>query len=106
MGVRFLPDGSLMDEKLWKQVRKRAIASKDPICALCGAPIDMEAPAKTPMSLEVDHIIPVSRGGSPYDIDNLQLTHMKCNRIKSNHIKEDFDGLELSDNLCPLSNNW
>lgn len=106
MGVRFLPDGSLMDEKLWKQVRKRVIASKDPVCAICGNPIDMAAPAKSPLSCEVDHIIPVSRGGPPYDMDNLQLTHAKCNRQKSNRIKEDYDGLDVSDNICPISNNW
>lgn len=106
MGNRVLPDGSVMDDKVWQEVRKRAIASKDPICALCGNPIDMEAPAKTPMSCEVDHIIPVSRGGAAYDIDNLQLTHMKCNRQKSNHIQWDNDDFSNSDNLCPLSNNW
>lgn len=106
MGVRFLPDGSLMDEKLWKQVRKRVIASKDPVCAICGNPIDMTAPAKSPLSCEVDHIIPVSRGGAPYDVDNLQLTHAKCNRQKSNRIKEDYDGLDVGENICPISNNW
>lgn len=106
MGNRVLPDGSVMDDKVWQEVRKRAIASKDPICALCGNPIDMEAPAKTPMSCEVDHIIPVSRGGAAYDIDNLQLTHMKCNRQKSNHTQWDNDDFSNSDNLCPLSNNW
>lgn len=106
MGVRFLPDGSLMDEKLWKQVRKRVIASKDPVCAICGNPIDMTAPAKSPLSCEVDHIIPVSRGGAPYDMDNLQLTHAKCNRQKSNRIKEDYDGLDVGENICPISNNW
>lgn len=106
MGVRFLPDGSLMDEKLWKQVRKRVIASKDPVCAICGNPIDMTAPAKSPLACEVDHIIPVSRGGAPYDVDNLQLTHAKCNRQKSNRIKEDYDGLDAGENICPISNNW
>lgn len=31
--------------------------------------------------VEIDHIIPVSRGGSG-DADNLQLTHKECNRQK------------------------
>ena len=106
MGNRVLPDGSVMEDVVWQRVRKRAIQSKDPICALCGNPIDMDAPAKSPLSCEVDHIIPVSRGGAPYDIDNLQLTHMKCNRQKSNRIKEDYDGLDTGSNICPLSNNW
>lgn len=106
MGTRFLPDGSLMDERLWKQVKKRVKASKDPICALCGNPIDMDAPAYSPMACEVDHIIPISRGGSPYDMDNLQLTHCKCNRQKSNKLREDYDETDPNGNLCPLSNNW
>lgn len=106
MGNRILPDGSVMEDVYWQAVRKRAIASKDPICALCGTPIDMDAKPNTPMACEVDHIVPVSRGGAPYDIDNLQLTHSRCNRMKSNKIKEDYDGVNLADNLCPLSNNW
>lgn len=106
MGNRVLPDGSVMDDKVWKVVRARAIASKDHVCALCGNPIDMEAPPKHPLSCEVDHIIPVSRGGAPYDIDNLQLTHAKCNRQKSNRIREDYEDFDQSDNICPISNNW
>ena len=104
MGNRILPDGSVFEDTVWQKVRKRAIASKDPVCALCGNPIDMEAPAYSPMAC-VDHIIPISRGGAPYDIDNLQLTHSRCNREKSNRLREDYDDLQ-SDNLCPLSNNW
>lgn len=106
MGNRILPDGSVMEDVVWQQVRKRAIASKDPVCALCGNPIDMEAPPHTPMACEVDHIIPVSRGGAPYDIDNLQLTHSKCNRQKANKLREDYDDIDPTGNLCPLSNNW
>lgn len=104
MGNRRLPDGTVMEDTVWKQVRQRAIASKDPICALCGGEIDMEAPAQHPMSCQVDHIVPVSRGGAPYDIDNLQLTHARCNRIKGNMMQHDKE--DLSDNLCPISNNW
>lgn len=106
MGNRILPDGSVMEDVVWQKVRKRAIASKDPICALCGNPIDMDAPSTSPTSCAVDHIIPVSRGGAPYDIDNLQLTHARCNREKSNRLREDYDELSNSDNICPLSNNW
>jgi 5-methylcytosine-specific restriction endonuclease McrA len=95
-----------MDDRVWQKLRKRVIASRDPICALCGNPIDMEAPPYTPMSCEVDHIIPISRGGAAYDIDNLQLTHAKCNRQKSNRLREDYGDEDPNANLCPLSNNW
>lgn len=106
MANRILPDGSPMDDRVWQKLRKRVIASRDPICALCGNPIDMEAPPYTPMSCEVDHIIPISRGGAAYDIDNLQLTHAKCNRQKSNRLREDYGDEDPNANLCPLSNNW
>lgn len=106
MGNRLLPDGSVMEDSVWQQVRKRAIASKDPVCALCGNPIDMDAKPYTPLALEVDHIVPVSRGGAPYDIDNLQLTHHRCNRQKSNRLRDDYDLENSGDNICPLSNAW
>lgn len=104
-GRRKLPDGSKWEKPVWEAVRRRAIQSKDPVCGICGKPIDMNAPAQSPMSCEVDHIIPISRGGAPYDIDNLQLTHMRCNRQKFNKLDSDYAELKET-NLCPLSNNW
>ena len=35
------------------------------------------------MSVEVDEIIPVSRGGSATDLRNLQKTHRFCNQLKN-----------------------
>jgi len=89
----------------WANARKRAIASKDPVCAICHGPIDLEAPAFSPLAVEVDHIVPRSRGGAIYDIDNLQLTHSRCNRQKGAKMSSDYDGLEVS-NSVPLSNAW
>lgn len=103
--TRTLPDGSRWEKPVWEAVRKRAIESKDHVCALCGKPINAELKTPDPMSLEVDHIIPISRGGAPYDIDNLQLTHRRCNRLKSNKLREDYDAIK-EESLCPLSNNW
>ncbi len=40
------------------------------------------------MYLEIDHVIPLSRGGSDL-ICNKQSLCQKCNNIKSNKIKED-----------------
>ncbi len=53
-------------------------------CALCGKPIDYSLPAGHPMSYELDEIVPVSKGGSPFDIDNVQPTHRCCNQAKGN----------------------
>ncbi|WCZ54951.1 HNH endonuclease [Latilactobacillus phage TMW 1.1365 P1] len=38
------------------------------------------------MSAVIDHIIPVSKGGHPSAMDNLQLAHWSCNRQKSDKL--------------------
>lgn len=89
----------------WSAARKRAIASLDPICAICHKPIDLDAPKNTPLAVEVDHIIPRSRGGQYYALENLQLTHHSCNRKKGSKMASDYVGQEVV-NPVPLSNAW
>lgn len=89
----------------WAKARKRAIASLDAMCAICQRPIDLEAPAFSPLAVEVDHIVPKSRGGSLYELGNLQLTHSKCNRRKGAKMASDYEGGEVT-NPVPLSNPW
>ena len=75
-------------ERLYRANRKRVLM-RDSVCALCGRPVDMELKAPDPMSPTVDHIIPVSKGGHPSDMNNLQLTHWICNRMKSDKLIQD-----------------
>lgn len=89
----------------WALARRRAIASKDPVCAICHKEIDLEAPAFHPNAVEVDHIIPRVRGGPLYELENLQLTHSQCNRKKGAKMASDYDGLKI-ENPVPLSNAW
>lgn len=89
----------------WAAARKRAIATLDAICAICHRPIDMEAPKNTPLAVEVDHIVPRSRGGALYALENLQLTHHRCNRQKGAKMDSDYAGGEVQ-NPVPLSNAW
>ena len=79
---RILADGSEFEKVRWKAVRARAIAIYEHRCALCGQELDAKAPPHTRFSIEVDHIIPVSRGGAPYELENLRLLCMKDNRKK------------------------
>lgn len=55
--------------------------SENKVCALCGSIMDFR-------NSNVDHIIPKSKGGCN-DIENLQLTHIECNRRKGNNFYGD-----------------
>lgn len=57
-----------------------AVIKRDGLnCGLCGCPI------VSVQDVDVDHIIPVSRGGSS-NAENLQVTHSSCNRRKGNRV--------------------
>lgn len=58
------------------------------VCHLCNKDIDINAPRKTgedgwENGLQVDHVIPISRGGSD-TIDNVRPSHGICNIRKHN----------------------
>lgn len=69
----------------YENARRKILATQD-ICGICGKPVDKTIRYPHPMSASVDHIIPVSRGGHPSDINNLQLAHRCCNRAKSDKL--------------------
>ncbi len=52
------------------------------VCDLCWHRIKKE-------DLSVDHIVPLSRGGT-HHLKNLRLLHSKCNQIKGNLLDEEF----------------
>lgn len=58
-------------------------------CGICGHPVDKTIPTPHPDSPEIDEITPISKGGSPYQLTNLQLTHRRCNRAKSDKTTTD-----------------
>lgn len=61
------------------EMRRRVLAVYDN-CAICGQPVDKTLPAGHPLAPEVDEIIPISKGGSPVEWENLQLAHRICNQ--------------------------
>jgi ATP adenylyltransferase len=67
-------------------------------CELCGVSADVRA-------LEVDHIVPRSRGGTD-DPDNLQALCYRCNAMKRDRDDTDFRGVgesyEQSERGCPF----
>ncbi len=101
----YIPAKPKLNGTEWAIARNRAINSLDPMCAICHKPIDLEAPKNTPLAVEVDHIVPRSRGGALYALENLQLTHHRCNRKKGARMAEDYSVNE-SVNPVPHSNAW
>ena len=101
-GVR--KDPRKINAGLRAALRKRVLATYD-TCALCGREVDKTLPYLDPLAPEVDEIIPVARGGSPYDWDNLQLVHRICNQRKGSKMAGDID-LKKVENPTPVSRAW
>jgi 5-methylcytosine-specific restriction endonuclease McrA len=71
--------------------------------------VDFTIKPPDPMSATIDHIVPVSKGGHPSDISNLQLAHRACNRKKSDKMIITGPGGqrgEVSNRILPLSHDW
>lgn len=107
-----LPRKQVLNNTEWQEARRRAIRSKEPYCAICTKYIDTSLPMtdpdtgkRNPLSVEVDHIVPRARGGQLYELENLQLSHMVCNRKKGSRMAEDYDQ-DRPANPVPLSNKW
>ena len=65
---------------------KQIILKTQTVCGICGQPVDFDFKFPHPLSPTVDHIVPVSKGGHPSALENLQLAHRGCNREKSNKL--------------------
>lgn len=48
------------------------------ICGLCGLPVDDYLTYPDPRSASLDHVTPLSLGGS-HMLENVQLAHLGCN---------------------------
>ena len=84
----------------------RLILSTRSFCYLCKKPVDVSLRLDNPNARqnqysdwypEIDHIIPIVRGGHGYDIANLDLVHRTCNRIKGIKLLSEiqFDAFEV-----------
>lgn len=91
---------------------KRKIYATQSVCAICGRPVDMSLKWPHPMSKSIDHIIPISKGGHPSDLDNLQLAHFCCNRQKADKLALQDGGKsekieeQISNRVLPQSMVW
>ena len=86
--------------------RKRIRATQN-VCYLCGKLVDKSLPQHDPMSAQVDHKIPISKGGHPSDIENLCLVHACCNRAKSDKLfLGEKEEKTVSNQNLPWTLNW
>lgn len=60
-------------------LRKR-MASQSQRCWMCGLPISQAYPARHPYALELDELVPISKGGSAVDPANVRAAHRCCNQ--------------------------
>lgn len=103
------PDHNGTQRRQFESNKKKIYATQK-VCGICGKPVDFRLKFPHPLSPCIDHIIPVSKGGHPSDLSNLQLAHMCCNREKSDKLVASRDvsvGIELvSNRLLPLTFDW
>ncbi len=108
------PDHDGAHRLAFDRATKRLLVSQN-TCGICGQPVDKRLKYPDPMAPCIDHIIPIDRGGHPSDIDNLQLAHWKCNRMKANKLilpvqkpQEEAQQLMVnnSNRNLPLAMDW
>jgi 5-methylcytosine-specific restriction endonuclease McrA len=64
-------------------LERNYIAERDKFrCGICGGKVDMKLQHPDPLFGSIDHIVPLSRGGTN-DLANLQLAHLRCNLSKN-----------------------
>lgn len=82
---KFRPDRTGTHRTVYESNKKKILKLQD-TCGICGKPVDKTLKPPHPLSPCIDHIIAVSKGGHPSDMENLQLAHMTCNRAKSDKL--------------------
>ena len=86
---------------------KKIIFASQSVCGICGRPVDFDKKFPDPWSATIDHIIPVSKGGAPASLENMQLAHSFCNRQKSTKLVElQVKEKSVSNQDLPLSMDW
>lgn len=112
INVRQIGKTKTLRKRTAAAIRSRVFAGEP--CALCGRPIDLTLPQtyvdpkdgkvkRAPWSLEIDEIIPVSKGGLPYGA-NCQPSHRICNQRAGNKTKLTIK--QKVSNQIETSENW
>ena len=104
--MRNRPDKDGKAHSSFEKAKKIIFASQSN-CAICGRPVDFDRKFPDLWSATVDHIIPIAKGGDPASLNNLQLAHLQCNRIKSSKIvAPQIKEKAVNNRDLPLSIDW
>jgi 5-methylcytosine-specific restriction endonuclease McrA len=79
---------AVRDDALRKRLRVKYSRLKMP-CGICFQDIDYSLAHPDPMSIVVDHVVPLGRGGAD-DASNCQPAHRSCNRTKSDRLPHEL----------------
>ena len=99
------PDQSGWAEASYRKAKKIIFASQS-VCAICGRPVNFSLKFPDPWSATVDHIIPIAKGGDPASLENLQLAHLQCNRMKATRLPVQAAKTAVTNRDLPLSMDW
>ena len=71
----------------WRRASSLAKRLSDGYCYLCGGQLDFTIRERShPFKVEVDHVLPASRGGALFDQGNLACVHNRCNKVKGSKL--------------------
>ncbi|WP_407923149.1 HNH endonuclease [Bifidobacterium aemilianum] len=82
-----------------------ALSGGHPICPACGQAIDLSIKHPDPRSASIDEIVPISKGGSAFKLDNCRLMHLRCNESRGNRPLKQAKTATLTQSI-PLSQPW
>lgn len=54
-------------------------------CGICDQPVESDLDYPHPMSVSLDHVVPLARGGH-HTLDNVQCSHLRCNLLKQDRL--------------------
>lgn len=74
-----MPAGDPRSGPQWREAKSKCRARGGP-CRICGESIDYQLAFPHPRSFSAHHVIPIARGGAPYDQSNLVPAHLRCNQ--------------------------
>jgi len=73
--IRYRSYGRVYPDKIWLR--------DGGICQICKTKVDRTKKAPHPKSVSLDHIVPISKGGT-HEMSNLRLAHFLCNSKRGN----------------------